>query len=319
MKKKSIARQLQYRLGWGFALAPICLWLLTQDVTHLWLVELFHSIPVLMTGVYLVLALIFLIWRFWWSSIALWLVAVWFMQYVPTKTVVRQADCSEGIQVFQHNLNFDNQNIKALNQWLTLNQPDLVVLQEVSPKSGRQIEAVGSVYPYRYGGQPLVGYPSGQLILSKTPLYGLAIDNVSPRDKVIHGIWRLADGHEISLITAHPPSPRTQSLWQQRNQVLDRVEQLRRFSALPSTLVVGDFNLSSTTIRFNTFLNDFETAAVSSWPNWGNTTLSDLLPSIAIDHLWLKSPHLEICQRSRVEALSDSDHFAIISTLLIRP
>ncbi|MDN3685681.1 hypothetical protein QW180_27310 [Vibrio sinaloensis] len=51
----------------------------------------------------------------------------------------------------------------------------MVVLQEVAPEVGERLKTLSDVYPFQYGGQTGVGYPSSQMILSQTELTNMSV------------------------------------------------------------------------------------------------------------------------------------------------
>ncbi|MEI8632829.1 hypothetical protein P4S72_14105 [Vibrio sp. PP-XX7] len=136
-------------------------------------------------------------------------------------------------------------------------QPDIMVPQEVSPQLGEQFDALHALYPYRYGGQPKIGYPSNQLILSKQRLCGMSVFRSSDGQHLIRGIWQPKPGIDVALLTAHLPSPRDERLWHRRNSMIQTIEYFSARSAVANTLVIGDFNLSSNTARYQRIFLSF--------------------------------------------------------------
>ena len=190
---------------------------------------------------------------------------------------------------------------------------DLVVLQEIAPEVGERLQTLSDVYPFQYGGQSGVGYPSSQMILSKTELKNMSIFMTPDHQAVIKGDWRPNKHQTFSLITAHPPSPRSNALWHRRNALIRTIESLTVEYPSDEVLIVGDFNLSSVSLRYSTLFPQFQSAPVASWPKWPLDFATPAWSMIAIDHLWLKSTTRKLCHRESLEEPSGSDHKAVLT------
>lgn len=229
------------------------------------------------------------------------------------------SQCPQTLKVFQYNLRYENPSLDPLFYYLQQYPQHLLVFQETTPEHGSFLkESLRTQYPYQFGGQPRVGYPSGQLVLSQYPLFNMKTIATQAGHQIIHGIWHPPTHDPIELYTAHPPSPRNAQLWAERNTLLktlnDLVEDyIDTDNASPAQLIVGDFNLSSTSERYQTLFGGFNSQPVSSWPNWSG--LWQYL-TISIDHLWAHYP-LEICKRKALMNMEGSDHRPIVTYLTI--
>lgn len=226
-----------------------------------------------------------------------------------------QQECRpDAVSVLQYNTYYDNNQIGVFIDFAREQRPDILVLQEVSPIHGEQLKLLGDLYPYQYGGQRRVGYPSGQMILSRSPMYGMNTVTSISGHNIIRVVWRASEDKDLFLIAAHPPSPRTKALWLQRNEVIEDVRTMAEASPLETVLVVGDFNLASTTSRFNNMLPGFESWPVASWPVFIKRWTLPAKPVIAIDHFWIRNARSDdqtICSRERIRHINGSDHAPI--------
>ncbi|OEF09841.1 endonuclease/exonuclease/phosphatase family protein [Vibrio genomosp. F10] len=235
------------------------------------------------------------------------------------------------IELLQFNLYYSNPDVNAFMNYLIQHPADLVVLQEVSPEQGERFYTLDDIYPYRYGGQPAVGYPSSQLILSQHPLKAVTVFHTPDAQNIIHGEWQLTPTQSIQIVTAHPTSPRSKELWYRRNALIRTIETVVEQYPSPDTLVIGDFNLSSKAPLFNEILPGFTTLPVASWPNlmasWPNWTDSisanpwfstPAFSMIAIDHTWLKSDQWALCSRQSIAEIKGSDHLPIRTKLGVK-
>lgn len=241
--------------------------------------------------------------------------AFWLLSPVSEQRLT--AECANPISVAQFNLLYENRNLNQVLSYLHNNPFDLVVLQEVSPAFGERLATLSDVYPYLYGGQESVGYPSGQMILSRTELRNMSIFFTSDHQAIIRGLWRPSKQQAFVLITAHPPSPRTEQLWHKRNLLLSEVESMLVQYPADEVLIVGDFNLSAVSFRFASLFPSFQTVPVASWPNWQFQTEIPAQLTIAIDHLWLKSTQAmrRICARASQTQPNGSDHRLVITEI----
>jgi endonuclease/exonuclease/phosphatase (EEP) superfamily protein YafD len=283
-----------------------------------WQLENLAAFLSLFTIYFGLLALIFLMMRHWLVFTGLLLTVLLFTLGMSNISINQSACATNRLSVLQYNVFFDNPSLSSLIDYVNQAQPDMVVLQEVSPRHGQALEALFRSYPYYYGGQIRVGYPSGQMVLSKTPLYGMTTHRTTAGHAFISFVWQTRFEQDVMVIAAHPPSPRNQKHWNERNDMLAEIETLALRSPLTFNLVVGDFNLASTTRRFDKFLPMFHTAPIHSWPVFLKRWHLPTYPIVAIDHLWVSNENSDrspICQRKRVMEITGSDHAAVMTVL----
>ncbi|KHA59384.1 endonuclease [Vibrio variabilis] len=302
---------------WIGVFAPSLVWVALTFYEVTWWAENVVTFPSLFFITYLFVACVLLFCQRWvWSLISCSFAAVfWLLSPVSVQKVSHE--CANAITVAQYNLLYDNENLNEVLSYLHNHAFDLVVLQEVSPPVGEKIQLLDDIYPYMYGGQEGVGYPSGQMILSQTELSGLSVYWTSDRQAIIQGIWRPNKQQAFQLMTAHPPSPRSLELWQRRNALMGEVGSLLSNHTNDEVLIVGDFNLSAISLRFARLFPSFQTAPVASWPNRVKQWYVPASFMIAIDHLWLKSTNegRRICQRESKQSPSGSDHRLIVTEI----
>lgn len=245
---------------------------------------------------------------------------IFFHTIIPSERTLAIKQCRDPLTVVQYNLSFENQNVPQFVEFLRKEQPDLVVMQEVSPEHARQFAQLNDIYPYRIGGQAKVGYPSNQFILSKEMLYGLNIYEAPYGGKLIRGIWQPRPRVHISTYFAHPPSPRDKQLWHHRNSMIATIQEFVARSATQSSLIAGDFNLSATTPRYRKLFPQHSSAPVLSWAAFDLFGLDVPLMSTAIDHLWYQGRgDSAICERRSLREIQGSDHYPVLTTLFINP
>ena len=238
----------------------------------------------------------------------------------PSSQRSNSISCANPVSIVQFNLSFENDNVDYFVDYLAKEKPNLVVMQEVAPKHGDLFYVLEGIYPYRYGGQSKVGYPSNQLILSQGPLYGLTVYRTPDGQNVIQGIWQPKPDVNIGLLAAHPPSPRNKALWYRRDALIRTIEYFSTRSTVNKNLIVGDFNLSANTPHFATLFPGFETLPVASWSASNHLPISLPWLVAAIDHLWFQDGSASssaICSREAILDVSGSDHVPIKTILNI--
>ncbi|USD43589.1 endonuclease/exonuclease/phosphatase family protein [Vibrio sp. SCSIO 43135] len=297
-------------LIWVAIIVPSVVWITLHFTATQWWIENLIGVPSLLLAYYLMLTLFFVLARLWLYTALCALMCAALILITPPNSRVVTANCSSPVTVLQYNMLYYNPHVNEFINYLLSHPTDLVVLQEVAPEDGEKFKLLDDIYPYQYGGQPEVGYPSSQMILSQAPLVDMSVFHTPDGQNVISGIWRPVSGKRIKLLTAHPPSPRTKELWYRRNALLRTIEAMIEQYPADEMLVIGDFNLSANSRRFSALFPSFETAPVASWPNWNPLFDTPAFTMIGIDHLWLKSRKSgwRICSRRADSSIVGSDH-----------
>ncbi len=304
-------------LIWLVVFSPAVIWVSLSFYEAVWWIENIVAFPALFIVTYIVLAVGMLLLKAWAPLILCGVLLSFFLLLSPHRSQHLVANCVNSITVAQYNLYYQNPNINALVNRLLTSPSDLVVLQEVAPEVGEKLKTLDDVYPYYYGGQEGVGYPSSQMILSRFPLKQVSVYMTPDQQAIIRGLWYPNTQKALAFIAAHPPSPRTKALWYRRNALIRTIESLIDIYPNDEMLVVGDFNLSSVSLRFSKILPSFQTAPVASWPNWHRSVDTPSFSQIAIDHLWLKAIQTgrKICQRHSDPLPKGSDHKFVLTTI----
>ncbi|MFY2507222.1 endonuclease/exonuclease/phosphatase family protein [Vibrio pectenicida] len=298
---------------WLVVYTPALAWAGLSLLESTWWVENIVSYPGLFLVLYAMIALLMILGQRWAPSAICIVLAGAFGLMSPKPHEHLVAQCTNSISIIQYNLYYENPSINSFINYLLTKPADLIVMQEVAPEVGDKLQLLNDIYPYFYGGQEGVGYPSSQMILSVSPLKNMSVFKTPDSQSIIRGTWHPNRQAPISLIVAHPPSPRTEELWYRRNALIKTVESLLSVYPSEETLVIGDFNLSATSLRFAQMLPTFQKAPVASWPNWIASFRAPTASMIAIDHLWLQSVNAgrKICQRHSLSVVPGSDHLVV--------
>ncbi|WP_244950651.1 endonuclease/exonuclease/phosphatase family protein [Vibrio superstes] len=244
--------------------------------------------------------------------------ALLFLVLTPTKSALSGSTCSDSVTVIQYNLAFENTNLEQFVEYIETTRPDLVVMQEVSPQHGQFFDRLFKLFPYRYGGQAKIGYPSNQLILSRQTLYGMSVYRTPDGQNIISGVWQPRQGIDVGILAAHPPSPRNKTLWYRRDALIRTVEHLAASSATPRNMVIGDFNLSASNHAYKARFSEYTSMPVASWKGVRSEIELPAMAMASIDHLWVKSDTAEqitLCSREALLEIFGSDHVPIKTTI----
>ena len=295
---------------WICLVLPVLFWALLRQHNDLWWIDNIVSIPSVILLVYLIYTVFLLFRRKWVIGISSFIITLCFIPFLVPSEVHRTDKCEGKLKVAQFNLFYENPDINQFINYLIKNPVDLVIMQELSPSVGDKLHLLDDLYPFYYGGQHHVGYPSNQMILSKYPLEPVTIYHTPDGQEVIRATWQVEEGEAITLMSAHPPSPRNERLWQRRNALIRTIEMLAEVYPSDEMMVVGDFNISAASPSFSGLFEEFQSSPVSSWP----TSIKGLpIPGftmIGIDHFWLKSKSMQrkICRRQSLSHPEGSDH-----------
>lgn len=302
-------------IKWIVLFLPASIWLVARQYHDIWWAENLTSIPALLLFVYLGFALVLLVCRHWSKTIFSALIGFASIAFLLPTQITNNQTCENPLTIVQFNLFYENPDINQFINYLLKHPADLVVMQELSPQVGEKLHLLDDIYPFYYGGQRGVGYPSNQMILSRYPLEPVSIYHTPDGQEVIRAIWQV--DNPITLMTAHPPSPRTEPLWQRRNALIRTIETLTDLYPTPEMIVIGDFNLSASSPRFDGLFSRFQTQPVASWPTSIKGVSVPSFAMIGIDHLWLKSEKTDrqICTRLSTSQPDGSDH-RLVTTVI---
>ena len=233
------------------------------------------------------------------------------------------------LMTFNTGLSNDFKNIKEL---ILSENPEVVQLQEVSPKILNNLKSLKSTFPYNTG----LDKPPEQftnVVLSKHPLKDIKIlDNYAVMIKIIY------NENEINIIGIHLMPPLNPflldiiiNLYSKYNESIKpkslarvgydfSVKQMKYLKDIISDtnqnlIIMGDLNMTSTSKRFTNFLNDTDLYTYVSYKN-PTYTWPTFLPNylgIQIDHI-LFSKNFSVIKKTTANHFG-SDHRPLIVDL----
>lgn len=200
------------------------------------------------------------------------------------------------------NLNLANRDASALRDWLAKEQPDVVLLQELSPAFAQSLQQLPG-YPYRsLSPQPS---PFGIGMLSTVPL-------LDPRfiadDEGVQRIETglLIAGCRVELAALHPMPPISPRQRARRDHTLRELAQHKQTPGL----LAGDLNTSPWAPAFVELQMQGWRRASGLMPTWGGPL------GIPIDHV-VASAHWQVVSQSRGPNLG-SDHLPVLVDLRLQ-
>jgi len=293
---------------------PCLAWLLLKQVHSPWWLENLVSTPLLILFIYTVLLLVLGSFISLQQILSYFVINIVLVVLLNTTVTLNNKACLEPINIFQFNMKYIEQEsgLSELIEHLVAERYHLITLQGVSQQTKQKIiERLSPFYPHFIRGESEgLQVNSDQLLFSRYAFHMIKYYNNGSNAFLITSLWQVPE-REVQLLSLHPPSPRSESLWQLRNKTLYQLKYALNNSPVKNALVIGDLNLSMHSNRIKTLRQGMDTIFVNSWPN---LRYSYNLFGIAIDHLWVSKP-ARVCYRQRINKFDWSDHYAIKSQI----
>jgi endonuclease/exonuclease/phosphatase (EEP) superfamily protein YafD len=206
-----------------------------------------------------------------------------------------RADAGPPLRALSFNVHYLNRDYGATLELILTEQPDFVLLLEVTPDWAKALEFLRPDYPFEH---VIAQTDSGGIAFySRHKITDVRVD-VLPEVGARTIIAGLESPHgRLTFLGTHPPSPRTDKELAGRNRQLAEVGQLARETA-GAVIVMGDLNTTSWSPYFQEMLS--ESGLLDSrrgfgvGPSWPWFPLAML--RIPIDHC-LVSPGVSVLGR----------------------
>jgi endonuclease/exonuclease/phosphatase (EEP) superfamily protein YafD len=204
-----------------------------------------------------------------------------------------------------------NETKDELIKFIAPENPDVILLFEVSPDWLETLKPLEDVYPYHVVAPHAVH--AGTAIYSRSPFEESDLKFVGDPNSPMLVRTLLINGGKLTVVGAHPKSPVSWANTLDRNEELIELAEL--VVTLPQPLIVaGDLNTSSWNPAFKRLVHD--TGLRDSRQGFGvQLSWPSFVPLLrtTIDHC-LVSPRVHVLER-RVGPNIGSDHFPIIVDL----
>ncbi|NEQ30704.1 MAG: endonuclease/exonuclease/phosphatase family protein [Leptolyngbya sp. SIO4C5] len=317
--------------AWGICLGLVDLTILalvSQQPLNLWWLEALVSLQTQYAGLAVlgVIAIALLRQR-WPLLIALVCVGVLLAQLFPFYRPVAASARLEPLKVLVANVNIRNLSYDQAIALVEQEQPDLAVFIEVDDRWIEQLQVLtqslphsaakprSSALPYKIATAP--DNPFGLAVYSRFPLQNPMIKPLGSSSKInILADWQVGD-RPIHLVATHPPPPKNQRLFEQRNQQLAAIAQYAQEQADESIILLGDLN----TPMWSPYFKQLIAATDLQNARWGQGVLltwPTFLPPflrIPIDHC-LVTPDIQVLD-AHVGRNIHSDHLPLVVTLSV--
>jgi endonuclease/exonuclease/phosphatase (EEP) superfamily protein YafD len=212
------------------------------------------------------------------------------------------------------NINAGNGNTEQVLGLIRQTQPDILLLEEATPKWAHELEVLHASYPYRVA-DPQEGC-FGIMLLSKYPLeHGevVQIGEAGVPSIVAHAYF--PEG-VVAIIGTHPLPPIGAEGSLQRDLQLAALPKIIHQQKHP-VLLIGDLNTSPWSSHFTELLN--KSGLKNSMKGFGHQPswpVNHFFLRIPLDHV-LHSPEITIHNRAVLRDVG-SDHFPVIVDFSIR-
>ena len=223
-------------------------------------------------------------------------------------------------------------NFKNIHEQILLERPEIIQLQELSPKVQSELKSLKSLFPYNTGLDKPLG-PFSSIVLSKYPLKNTkVIGDYTVLTKVI-----LPDT-ELNIIGLHLPTPLNRFFLNLYADFYFSTNNATRPTPLPrvnldfilkqmnhiknlvnknnkNIILMGDLNMTITSKRFTNFLHDTNLYTYVSYkhPTFTWPTLVPYYLGIQIDHV-LFSKNFKVIEKKTGNHVG-SDHRPLIVDL----
>ena len=212
------------------------------------------------------------------------------------------------IRAMLMNINAANGNTDQVLKSIEMANPDILLLEEVTPEWASQLTVLNTDYPYRVA-EPQNGC-FGIMLISKIPLeHGKVVEIGAMGIPSIVAEAHFPQGI-VSVIGTHPLPPMGAEYSKQRNIQLAALPKFIHDQKYP-VLLIGDLNTSPWSVHFTRLLRDSglknSMKGFGFQPSWPS---NHRLLRIPLDHM-LHSPEISIHNR-RVGGDVGSDHLPVI-------
>ncbi|MFO8147764.1 MAG: endonuclease/exonuclease/phosphatase family protein [Bacteroidota bacterium] len=277
-----------------------------------WLADIFSHFKlqyVILLLIILLPASLFLIKKRIFPIVLVFLLLVWNSSFI-VPLYLQDSNLTEtsgkSLSVLSMNLLASNTNYKKALELIREKDPDVLVVLELSPQWGKQLQELNPHFPFRQMYPQKNNFGIG--ILSKIPMISSVTDfgkNFPP--SILSKLEY--NGHPVFILATHPVPPVSQDMFNFRNDQLKEIVKLSKLQN-ENFILVGDLNTSSYSKHFQKLLENgnFKDSRkgfgiASTWPTDYHILRTTL------DHFLLKG-EMQVLKRSTEKSIG-SDHLPV--------
>ena len=227
------------------------------------------------------------------------------MPFLSSSPSLATGESTKILTVASANVHVSTTDVTQLREWLTVQNPQVVIVLEVSNALGKQLPDLKE-YPYQV--IEADDSPFGIALLSKLPI--LKSETINNLDGIAN-IEADVDfsGKPVSVYAFHPMPPLNAHYHQLRDDQLSALATKINNRQLPA-IIAGDFNATpwSSAFRSLSSHNLKRVNLTPTWPNWGYKIIGIPIDHIVASDQWRLSD-------SQVGKAIGSDHFPVIAKL----
>jgi endonuclease/exonuclease/phosphatase (EEP) superfamily protein YafD len=171
--------------------------------------------------------------------------------YGVTTAVSAAPPTTEPLRLLMANVYYYNEEPEALVAYITEQDPDIIVLVEMTSRLKGSIRPLYEAYPYQVD-----GYGQENIILSRVPIRQSWYEQHGTRrpNAIAQFTWQ---GQPFTVIGTHPSTPLSQRQMSQRTRTLGLLaETSRAISPQEGVIIAGDLNTTPFSPHFQTLLRE---------------------------------------------------------------
>ncbi|NJL85472.1 MAG: hypothetical protein HC886_05085 [Leptolyngbyaceae cyanobacterium SM1_1_3] len=249
-------------------------------------------------------------------------------QFVPFYRPAAATVDAETLKVLVANVNIRNLSYEQAIALVEQERPDLAVFIEVDDRWIEQLDILTTALPYSaakprssrlpYAVATAPDNPLGLAVYSRFPLFNPLVKPLGDSSKINILTDLQVGDRTLHLVATHPPPPKNQTLFEQRNRQLQAIADYVNTQTQDSLILLGDLN----TTMWSAYFKQLLAATGLQNARWGHGVLltwHTFLPPflrIPIDHC-LVTPDMQVLE-AHTGMNIHSDHLPLVVTLGIQ-
>lgn len=213
-------------------------------------------------------------------------------------------------KIYSANIYKNNLELSKLNAEIRKNDPDIVLLLEVTPEHIEQLRPIMLSYPYRV--ENIFEGVLGFVFLSRFPVHDYHITKLSEYGNSLLEAMMYIDRNPVMFYGLHAQRPDRGDFSERKSQLFEPAMKIKE-QPLPA-IVAGDFNMTPHSPVFRKFMRIAGLKDSRDGFGWQPSWPTFFLPFwITIDHVLVTSDFQVV--RRNLGSYVGSDHYPVITEL----